>query len=244
MSEDAAPAAFKSFLKELRSSVKEKAKKKKAKKMTKKRHHRAEEPAEVVNSEATADHDASKRQQHKKLKKEKKNSKHSDVNLHTETKQVVPLKKQEPAGSVVLVARHQPSLKPSTTKLPKRQPSSAVALPLPPHKYILAPMVGASELAFRLLCRKYGAQVCYTPMMSAAKFATDSNYRDAEFQHPDDNNSCDHPLTCHFSANDPTEFAAAAVRAESLGCDAVDLNLGWYVATVNQAKRFLVEQRV
>jgi tRNA-dihydrouridine synthase 1 len=71
-----------------------------------------------------------------------------------------------------------------------------------PHKYILAPMVGASELAFRQLCRKYGAQLAYTPMMSAHKFAFD----DAEFQ------TCpaDRPLVCHFSAYTVADFVAAA----------------------------------
>ena len=30
---------------------------------------------------------------------------------------------------------------------------------LPPHKLVLAPMVGGSELAFRMLCRRYGAEL-------------------------------------------------------------------------------------
>ena len=34
-----------------------------------------------------------------------------------------------------------------------------------PIQYILAPMVGASELPFRLLTRNYGVQTAYTPML-------------------------------------------------------------------------------
>ena len=89
-----------------------------------------------------------------------------------------------------------------------------------PIKYILAPMVGASELPFRLLCRKYGAQLCYTPMMSSSKFI-DPEYRKEEFQTIPE----DRPLVCHFSANDPQEFTQAGKLVEHM-CDAIDLNLG------------------
>jgi hypothetical protein len=40
----------------------------------------------------------------------------------------------------------------------------------PPHRMVLAPMVGGSELAFRMLCRQYGVDLCYTPMMSVPHF--------------------------------------------------------------------------
>jgi hypothetical protein len=49
------------------------------------------------------------------------------------------------------------------------------------YTYILAPMVGASELAFRLLCRKYGAQLAYTPMMSVTIVSSSQEYRASEF---------------------------------------------------------------
>ena len=88
-------------------------------------------------------------------------------------------------------------------------------------RHTLAPMVGASELAFRLLCRKYGATLAYTPMMSAAEFGRSADYRRAEFQTVPE----DRPLVCHFAANDPGEFAAAARLVEGK-CDAIDLNLG------------------
>lgn len=89
------------------------------------------------------------------------------------------------------------------------------------HNYIVAPMVGASELPFRLLCRKYGAQACYTPMMIASEFANSKEYREKEFQ----TTPFDRPLVCHFAANDPKDFANAAKVAEPY-CDAIDLNLG------------------
>lgn len=88
-------------------------------------------------------------------------------------------------------------------------------------RYILAPMVGASELPFRLLCRKYGATLAYTPMMSSKQFAVDEAYRKKEFQTIPE----DRPLVAHFSANDPKELAESAKLVEPF-CDAIDLNLG------------------
>lgn len=83
-------------------------------------------------------------------------------------------------------------------------------------KYIVAPMVGGSELAFRLLCRKYGATIAYTPMMSSERFAVDEEYRKAEFQTTPE----DRPLVAHFSANDPKVFLQAALLVQDQ-CDAI-----------------------
>lgn len=89
-------------------------------------------------------------------------------------------------------------------------------------------MVGASELPFRLLCRKYGAQSCYTPMIAAEAFAAGAaNDPVAEHRYLFPAiRTYDHPLICHVAANDPAHFAAAAVRAAQIGADGIDLNLG------------------
>ena len=88
-------------------------------------------------------------------------------------------------------------------------------------KLVLAPMVEQSELPWRMLTRKYGAQLCYTPMMHASVFLRDKIYRAENFV------SCaeDRPLIAQFCSDDPDTFLNAAKIIEN-ECDAIDLNLG------------------
>ena len=111
-----------------------------------------------------------------------------------------------------------------------------------PHRFIVAPMVGASEPAFRILCRNYGADLCYSPMLPAHQLANPTfrqeHFSDTELrilQPRNDNDTKEEsaatttittPVVCHVSCNDPEEFAAAAVHAQAAGCVALDLNLG------------------
>eukprot|EP00947_MAST-08B_sp_MAST-8B-sp1_P004947 g4947.t1 len=104
-------------------------------------------------------------------------------------------------------------------QLQRRQSSP----PLDWIRSVVAPMVGCSDLAFRMLCRRHGATVAYSQMYLASSVAADKDgtgYR-REFQTLPE----DRPLVVQLAGDDPTDLLAAAKFVQDR-CDAIDINLG------------------
>lgn len=128
---------------------------------------------------------------------------------------------QQNIEMTVLATTTPPSPPSTSRKLLGRELYNAIGQP----KTIVAPMVDQSELAWRILSRKYGADLCYTPMFHARLFVTSDKYRKSMFNDQDGNPKYDRPLIVQFCANDPDILLQAAKLVENQ-CDAVDLNLG------------------
>lgn len=92
-------------------------------------------------------------------------------------------------------------------------------------KMWVAPMVDQSELAFRMLCKRHGAEAAYTPMLHARIFNETESYREEHFTTTFDHPEQDRPLLAQFCANDPDTLLAAAKHVEPF-VDGVDINLG------------------
>ena len=88
-------------------------------------------------------------------------------------------------------------------------------------RFVTAPMVDQSELAFRSLTRKLGAELCYTPMLHARLFSEIPSYREVHF----DALAGEGPLFGQLAGHDPNVVVHSAKLIESK-VSAVDLNFG------------------
>lgn len=84
-----------------------------------------------------------------------------------------------------------------------------------------APMVRYSKLPFRLLVRRYGCDVAFTPMILSESFIQSHKARDVEFT----SSEADRPLVVQFAASNAEHFSRAAEMVAPFA-DAVDLNCG------------------
>ena len=88
--------------------------------------------------------------------------------------------------------------------------------------FVLAPMDGYSDLPFRLLCRRAGAGLCYSEMISSIPLTMGGRDSTRRARSTDD----DHPLIAQIVGHDPDVMARAARAALDAGADGVDVNAG------------------
>jgi len=90
-------------------------------------------------------------------------------------------------------------------------------------RFIMAPMVGQSDLPYRQLVRRYGVGLCYTPMYEHELILEGAF--DAELSQLEGRNADGGPLVLQISGNFPRDMLSAARRVQNL-CDAIDVNFG------------------
>src|SRR5208337_1305013 len=92
----------------------------------------------------------------------------------------------------------------------------------------LAPLSGYTSWPMRMLCREYGAELCYTEMISAAGLIRNIQNTGALLDRP----HADAPLVAQIFTNSPQEAASSARMIEDQGFDGIDINMGCPVKKV------------
>lgn len=93
---------------------------------------------------------------------------------------------------------------------------------------ILAPLAGYSDLPFRLLCRKYGASLCYTEMISCHGLVYDKNMTlQMTRTVPEEK-----PVALQLFGADPVKMGEAAEIVSAMDIDIIDINMGCPVKKV------------
>ena len=107
--------------------------------------------------------------------------------------------------------------------------------------HVLAPMVDQSDLPFRLQCRRYQTNLCFTPMIHARLFTVQKTYR-AKFT-LENTPPEDRPLIAQICGSHP-EYVLNTIRAIEPYCDGIDLNCGCpqMIAKRGNYGAFLLEQ--
>jgi tRNA-dihydrouridine synthase B len=94
---------------------------------------------------------------------------------------------------------------------------------LPPGFLALSPMAGVTDSPFRQICKREGADVLFTEMVSAEAFLHHHNRTTGEMLHFE---PWERPIICQLMGSDAARLAEAARRIEDWGFDGVDLNMG------------------
>ncbi len=117
--------------------------------------------------------------------------------------------------------------------------SDRILMPPPPKiahlslesPFLLAPMAGFTDYAFRRICRRLGAGMVFTEMASVEGLRR----RSPKTLHYLEAGREEKPVAAHLYGADPAAFAEAAEVAESLGrFDLIDINCGCPVPKITR----------
>lgn len=87
----------------------------------------------------------------------------------------------------------------------------------------LAPMVGNSEEAYRILSRNFGADLCYTEMVNCKVYNKNKYNPKNNYWYTTD--ASDRPLVIQICGDNPSEMLKTCLSVQDY-CDAIDINFG------------------
>lgn len=90
------------------------------------------------------------------------------------------------------------------------------------NKVMLAPMAGVTDLAFRTICKEYGADLVVSEMISSRGL----HYKDKKTAALLKTNQTEAPLIVQLFGNDPKIMAESAKTLEGMGVSYLDINMG------------------
>jgi len=95
---------------------------------------------------------------------------------------------------------------------------------------VLAPLAGITDLPFRLICRRMGAALVYTEMISAEGLIREQKATVSITK----TDPAERPVVFQIFGSRPQSMAYAARRCAELGADMVDINMGCPVRKVTK----------
>ncbi len=86
----------------------------------------------------------------------------------------------------------------------------------------LAPMAGITDLAFRLVCKEWGAGLVYSEMVSAKAL----HYEDKKTYTLMQTCDAESPMAVQIFGSEPAIMAESAKKVEAIGAPIIDINMG------------------
>ena len=91
-----------------------------------------------------------------------------------------------------------------------------------PSRFFLAPMAGYTDYVFRRLCRRFGAGLLTTELVSAAALARMIKKTYRYMEHKED----EHPISLQIFGNNEDDFKKAIELTDLKGFSFIDINMG------------------